>query len=281
VQSTIADVFAKLTPIEVVGIVLGLIPLGFAFTHGINLSKALKRLDEINKGLTKSVKLLPTQPLYKFPKYVPTIAEHVGKAKDSIVICCDNPSYGSFSSPDAFLKYKLAILTKTSSYPRVPVTLYYLNEVKRHQVGILQFQRDAWPEFHKNRLNELRDYLAIHPHEHNVTAEKLGYDEFINLIVLEDTISLTSVFGSATTIELAEKPPVYFWLFDRSTMVFVIPGDPSMRLQETGFFTRDPHLINGILDLAERYTGKKFEHAGTREELAPPKETEDDPADGA
>ena len=231
------------------------VALVLALGHGFNLSR-------INKDLKKVLKTLPTQPLYEFPHYLHRIAEMVNAAKRSIFICCDQPAYGSFSNQVAFLKYGNSLRDKIGLDDNIEVRLCCMDLLRRQENTIAQFKKEDWDQFKKKNRKLLVSYLKKHAHD--VSVEKLSYEAFTKLIVEEDTNSLKGEFGGAHIEQLDRQPPVYFWYID-DAMVFVIPSEP--RLTENGFYTRDPHLINGILDLTQRYTNQYFPRAGAPHEL--------------
>jgi hypothetical protein len=137
-----------------------------------------------------------------------------------VVICCDFPAYGSLSNPDAFLAYHQAIAKKIAR--KVPVEIACLGpETRRKNVTRKQFSKSGpWEKMKLDRQEDLKKYLTVH--RGNDDTSNLTEDEFIQMIVDEDTLTLQGPFGGATKHELRDRPPVYFWLID-DAMVFVIP----------------------------------------------------------
>lgn len=223
---------------------IAVVALALALGHGRNLKK-------VTEDLKKVLEKLPTQPLYEFPKYVPKIAELVRDAKRHVLICCDQPAYGSFSAQSAFLDYQKAILTQVNV--GIPVRITCLNKEGRRRNTERQFSENKsnWDDFKKQRNNDLTTYLRNHPHTEVPTVEGLTHEAFVELIVYEDTLSLTSTFEGAKAREIVEKPPIYYWFVD-DAMVFVVSSDD--RLAENGFYTRDRDLIASFLDLTEKNT---------------------------
>jgi hypothetical protein len=238
--------------------VIALAALALAIIHGRYLSKALRQLIAVTE-------VLPTQPLYGFPDFVPKIADLIEKANGPIIICCDQPAYGSFSDQSGYRRYAIALFKRISAGKSVK--LYCMNEAGRRANTVLQFTQsgDEWKSFKASKRSKIESYLSIHPHAYLsihphspiTTVEDLENKDFIELIVQEDTHSLQSVFRDAEIVydELEKKPPVYFWYAD-NTMIFVISTEH--RNTENGFYTRDRSLINSLLDLTERYTGLQF-----------------------
>src|SRR4051812_854913 len=87
---------------------IALIALALAVIHGRDLSKALRQLIAVTETL-------PTQPLYGFPRYVPRIAELIEKANGPVIICCDQPAYGSFSDQTGYRRYALGLFARISA----------------------------------------------------------------------------------------------------------------------------------------------------------------------
>src|SRR3954452_7293966 len=119
------------------------IALVLALRHGHNLAK-------VTRDLKRVLRSLPTQPLYEFPKYVPKIADLVRHAKRHILICCDQPAYGSFSDQDAFLEYRQALITHVNAGK--PVRLRCLDQegrranTERQFSKLLKFKKE-WNQF--------------------------------------------------------------------------------------------------------------------------------------
>lgn len=236
---------------------IALIALVLAIIQGRNLSKAQERLDRVTEDLTKVVEALPTQPLYAFPGYVPKIAELIEKANGPIIICCDQPAYGSFSDQAGYRRYALALFARISAGKSVK--LYCMNEKGRRRNTELQFTQsdEEWMSFRKEKKPLIESYLHTHPRAPVQTVDELKNNDFIELIVHEDTHALQSVFRDAETVhdKLEKKPPVYFWYADNE-MIFVVSSDH--RKTENGFYTRDRSLIHSLLDVTERYTKQTF-----------------------
>jgi hypothetical protein len=192
---------------------------------------------------------LPTQHLGEFPHYLHHIARLVDHAHRRIVICCDFPAYGSFSNPEAFLGYRQAIERRISE--DVPVRIACLGSAVRDARTREQFTKsdDAWAEWKRREESKFEKYLTFHSTQHD--ASTLDNATFVRTIIEEDTNVLASTFAAATRQDLEVQPPIYFWLVDDS-MVFVIPSP--QRLMEHGFVTQDSHFIEGICDIARRYT---------------------------
>lgn len=242
---------------------LALIAIVFAFAHSRKLEKQIRHVDvvrtDLNDVRTQLVQqvehmrairgALPTQHLGEFPHYLHHIARLVDHAHRRIVICCDFPAYGSFSEPEAFLGYRQAIERRISA--DVPVRIACLNQAAREARTHEQFAKpkDQWEAWKKEEEGKLEKYLTFHSSEHDSAA--LDNETFVRLIRDEDTNVLGGTFGGAAKQELDQQPPIYFWLVDDS-MVFVIPSPH--RLMEHGFVTQDSHFIEGICDIARRYT---------------------------
>jgi hypothetical protein len=232
------------------GEAIALLALALAVVHGRNLTKALRQLIAVTE-------VLPTQPYYGFPGYVPKIADLIEKANSPIIICCDQPAYGSFSDQSGYRRYASALFARILAGKSVK--LYCMNEAGRRANTEFQFAQsgDKWKSFKASKRALIESYLSAHPRAPITTVEGLENKDFIELIVQEDTHSLDSVFRDAEIVydKLKEKPPVYFWYAD-DTMIFVVSTEH--RKTENGFYTRDQNLINSLLDLTERYTGLEF-----------------------
>jgi hypothetical protein len=122
---------------------------------------------------------------------------------------------------------------------------------RRRQRTQAQFakQNPEWETWKIAEQAKLHKYLSVHAATHNL--ESLSCDAFIELVAAEDTQVLATTFAGAVKFDLAAAPPIYFWLVDDS-MVFVIPS--AKRLMEHGFFTQDSHFIEGVCDIARKYT---------------------------
>jgi len=231
------------------------------FKHGRTLSAAQKRLDKVTVDLTKVLETLPTHPLYEFPSYMSDIADLVAKAKRHILVCCDQPAYGSFSARESFAKYAAAVQQHMQDGKHI--SLRCLNQHERRENTKVQFSRfqpqEKWNLFKKDKETELRAYLRTHDyyqrHHPEIAVpdfDHIQYEDFIDLLVAENTLTLDSVFEATDAkSEMKKKPPLYFWYVD-DTMIFVVSSDD--RRTENGFYTRDRDLIRSFLHLTEDYT---------------------------
>ncbi|MEA2417350.1 MAG: hypothetical protein QOI58_4007 [Thermoanaerobaculia bacterium] len=211
-----------------------------------HLGAQVRQMDEIRSAIR-------TYPLGNFPNYLNRIAQLVARAERRVVVCCDFPAYGSFSDPDSFLAYHQAIAKKIAR--KVHVEIACLGpEARRKSVTREQFAKaGSWEKMTVDRHEDFKRYLTVHKGTDDLSS--LTQDEFLQMIVDEDTLTLQGSFGGAIKYELRERPPVYFWLID-DAMVFVIPSP--VRLMEHGFITHDLHFIDGLCDIAERYTPLRF-----------------------
>jgi hypothetical protein len=247
----------------------GVLAVVLAWLHGLELSKALRKLDQITTDLTTAredlivmSETLPTRAVGPFPGFVKTIANNIGKATDRIIICCDNPAYGSFSNAEAFQQYRVSLISKIHIEPTPKVMFFCCRDTDgRRESTTQQFSRykhhGEWVKFRTVNRKRLENYLALHPDGKHHSADSLSHDAFVKLIIHEDTAFLDEI-KACKPIELPELPPMYFWLID-DEMVFAIPTEISRA--ESGFITRDPNLISGILDVSRRGTGIAFPSA--------------------
>ncbi|HKO55154.1 MAG TPA: hypothetical protein VJ276_04705 [Thermoanaerobaculia bacterium] len=242
---------------------LAVIAIVFAFAHSRKLEKQLRRvdivrdeLDVVQSHLSQQVHhlsqirgSLPTQHLGEFPNYLRHIVQLVDRADRRIIICCDFPAYGSFSNPEAFLEYRQALERRIGD--GVPVRIACLGAAPREARTREQFLKTAaaWEEWKRKEVDKFETYLSFHSTQHDPAS--LQNEDFVKMIVAEDTNVLASTFAAAAKQDLETAPPIYFWLVDDS-MVFVIPSPH--RLMEHGFVTQDSHFIDGICDIARRYT---------------------------
>jgi len=215
-----------------------------AFVHARHLRQQIDRLEEVRRAL-------PTQHLGKFPDYMQRIVDVVRQARKSVIILCDFPAYGALSNPEAFREYRHALEERSDG--GVTIEVACLNDDLRAAATDAEFPKtEQWPEWRQKETNldHLQKLLARHGKR--AKAETVTREQVIELLCAEDKRTLDETFGGAHRCQVKNAVPLYLWLVDGSQAVFAIPSF-NHRSVEHGFYTMDPRLIEGLLDIRARY----------------------------
>jgi len=252
--------------LELLGIVLGVIALLLAIWHLYEIRAQAKEIRAQAKDIRSQAKLskthanmldsilrsMSTRHIGQFPEYIITIANLIENAKKEIVILCDFPAYGSFSAPHDFLRYKHAIERKIDQGVKVRLTC--LSSVSRTELAHEQFSREEkmWDEWKQQPKKHELFRSLLKSHGSDISVDALSVDQFAAFLEQEDVRMLKETFTQADVLQIGAYIPLYFWLIDGGDAVFAIPSF-SEKSTEHGFYTLDPHLIAGFLDIEARY----------------------------
>jgi len=254
------------------GLVVAALAIAFAAKQFVDarhqtsdLRLAISQLNAHTKKLEDIRGSLSTQYLGLFPDYLPDIVETLGRARTSIVIFCDYPAYGRFSSPDKWLEYKQVIEQKIQA--GVDVQLTCMNEERRTQYHRDQFRRieKDWERFrskepNRNHLEQLFRHYREALDDARADVDALEFPDFTKLMTAANRWMLHEVFdkAKAAPVELSVDMPLYFWLADGLHAVFAIPS-LSDEATEYGFKTADGELITAFGEMRDRYLGRHKE----------------------
>lgn len=225
--------------------ILALAAIILALVHARHLRKQLDRLEEVRRAL-------PTQYLGKFPEFIDDIVKLVKSAKYEIMIFCDFPGYGVFSNFDAFLIY--THILEQQGNKDVQIRLACLDTPLRRAKAKDQFAKGReWSKWLKDEEHLERVTKLLKRYHSNTDPTAVTREEIIELLGKEDERVLADTFSAAAEVSLVTVGmPLYFWLVDGSRAIFVIPGFRKKAV-EHGYSTQDPHLIEGLLEIRERY----------------------------
>jgi hypothetical protein len=260
--------------LEMFGLIVGVVALVLGLWHLYEIRAQAKdiraqakdirsqaELSESHAKILNSILLTQsTHHIGQFPDYISAIAELIGQAKKGIVILCDFPAYGSFSASHDFLKYRHAIERKIDE--DVPVKITYLSPACRLALTREQFSKEEkiWDGWKKKNHERFRAFLQSHDSE--ISVDDLSIEQFAAFLEEEDVRMVDETFARADTLPTDTYIPLYFWLIDESSAVFAIPSF-SEKSTEHGFYTLDPHLISGFLDIEARYHREVVDHNST------------------
>ncbi len=262
--------------IEIIGFVVGVVAVILAVKHlreiraqarkvvdlatemhsQLQLSKDDLELSKTNLQMLKDIlRTQSTHQLGPFPEYIEFIAECIEGAQKGVLILCDFPSYGSFSAPQDFLRYRQAIERKIEK--GIPVQITYLSSERRVSLIREQFFKDEmeWETWRDSPQNIGRLTAFVLSHTDSLSADSLTQEQFFALLEEEDTETLKTFKRGAKGAHLvptSDYIPLYCWIADCQKAVFAIPtftGDDI----EHGFSTIDPQLIDGFKGIMARY----------------------------
>lgn len=241
--------------LSVIGLIVAFIALLVGFYHVYEIRKQVKELrtqTEQAQAHARALDILrrelPTRYIGQFPEYLQQIVDLLDRAQKEIVIFCDVPAYGSFSSPKRFMKYRQKLEDKLAD--NVPVQVTCLNNAGRMKVTRKQFSRTPWDEWIKDPKNgeQLKWFL-----KHHGKTDELSGDEFISLLEEDDEGMLKILRGAGAEVsEVNRDILLYYWLVDNQEAIFAIMV-LSEKAIEYGFRTTDQQLINALSEMRQQY----------------------------
>ena len=135
----------------------------------------------------------------------------------------------------------------------VTIEAAFLNEELRAAATEAEIATGSeWQKGREDATNVEHMQKLLKRHGQHTSAADLERDGLIRLLGLEDRRTLDEVFGAAQRCELKAPVPLYLWLVDGVHAVFAIPSQQK-RSNEHGFYTMDPRLISGLLEIRARY----------------------------
>lgn len=191
---------------------------------------------------------LSTRYVGEFLEYVREVVDLIGRAKDSLVICCDLPAYCGFSDVRLGQRYRDAIVRKMNS-TEVTVRMVCLGQESRLRFNKGQFREEiaAW----NTKPQSFREQLArFIQHVHADEAERTP-EQFLALLDQQD-LNFLSTLAPINPTEYPGDIPFYFWIIDGREAIFAIPSLVH-ESEEYGFATADPRLINDFMKMFTRY----------------------------
>jgi len=223
--------------IEMVSLVLAVLAMVVALWHLIEIRTVARSLS--------------TRYIGQLPDYFPEIVALLKRARHDIVIFCDFPAYGSFTEHDSWFDYRQILERKIQEGRRVVLTC--LDEDCRNKYVKQQLFKEGqgWDEWKQSSgINkQLQHYLKKHPEAPNIDELKEG--DLLKLFADEERQMLQELSG-AEIQQISTYMPLYFWLVDGSSAIFVVPSY-SERAIDYGFFTTDQKLILAFEGMRDRY----------------------------
>ncbi len=226
------------------------------------LEKSTGRMEGLSQELASSTvhleEQLSTRRVGVFPRFLPKIVELLRSANESVLIFCDFPAYGDFSSPHSS-EYAARVKEKEDK-----VSLLCLSQVERSKLVGEQIPADdwnAWLEAHSDKLQAfLKRSRLDGNHDHRTVAR----NQLLHILNERDTRALDSEFARATVHTTNLVMPLYFWIVDGERAIFSLAPLLKADALEVGFHTTDQDLIKAFEDIFERYrqTAKPYLHQG-------------------
>jgi hypothetical protein len=207
---------------------------------------------------------LSTRFLGDFPHFVPEIVKVLERAKHSIIIVCDFPTYGLYSAPDFWSAYRSVLDEKMRAGIKVKVIC--LEPGIRDQVSRSQFFDNPspakWGTYRKDarNLEKIRNFL-IHCGR---SGEELSIslNEFFALLEQQDQETWDTLFQRRAEEHhlTSSQMPLYFWISDKQQGVFAFPTYTTPEKTEYGFITADQKLIDSFLQVYTNYARTALAH---------------------
>jgi len=201
-------------------------------------SQVVKDLKEVRNSIS-------TRYLCEFPDFLDEIINLIGMSRAHLVIFCDFPGYGKFSTPSKAALYQSAIEQAFFRLGDGNLDVMYMNEELRTKYRDKEFSAE-WVGDTKNK-ERVRHFLKSST-DITVAAEGTLLTDFKAALEKEDLGVLSrKAFREAHPVNL--HMPIYFWIGDMERAVFSIPTP----VKEYGFHTLDRDLIKGLLEMRSEY----------------------------
>ncbi len=215
----------------------------------------LKQIGHQLRESTESLEQqLSTRRVGVFPGFMPRIVELLRRAGKTIVIFCDFPAYGDFSSPH----YSEYAATIKGSGARI--SLLCLGEGERRKLVDNQIPGVGWEAWRDEHAEELRAYLGRLPADPTVDHETIGHRRLLKILDERDALSLKDEFAKADVRMTDQVMPLYFWIADGEEAIFSLAPLLQDGALEVGFRTTDPDMIKALQDIFERYRQSAKRH---------------------
>jgi hypothetical protein len=190
-------------------------------------------------------KAISTKYLGPFPQFLGQIIRVINNSHDKMTISCDFPGYAKFSAPEPAAEYLEALDKALQRNPLITIDVLCLEPTARTIHRNKQFS-PGWIAIQKNR-NDASNYLT------RVKASDPGnptLESFTTALNEADEAVLRRPSFKAAQPRVSDHMPIYFWIGENEA-VFSIPT--FSQSDEHGFYTSDPLLIVGLLEMHERY----------------------------
>jgi hypothetical protein len=214
------------------------------------LTKTTDNVDGLREELANSTEDLKTQLSTRrvgvFPGFMPKIVELLDSANARIMIFCDFPAYGDFSS--SYSREYAAAVRKNAT----KISLLCLCKEERKNLVNKQISDKSWASWrqeHSKKLREFLERLGTYP----LSGLRIDRDELMEILDQRDTQALDGEFKQAKVHETTQVMPLYFWIVDGEEAIFSLAPLIKASALEVGFRTTDSDLIEALEDIFERY----------------------------
>ena len=209
----------------------------------IKLDDQLKQLDDIRRALT-------TRFIGRFPDYFPQAVMMIERAEKEIVVVCEYPGIGIFTTPPANLRFRQALVRKQME--NIPIQITFLNSKWRRKVAEEQFSKtgDDWEEWKKGNRTLVTQFLKNY--SKGISAEQLSRQDLLEILSMLDAKILSQEFDNIPYIEIDTSIPMHWFLIDGKEAIFSI-ASYKHRIDATGFLTSDQTIISALMEMSDRY----------------------------
>lgn len=218
----------------IIEIALGAIAIALAMFHAKDLKSIALRIS--------------TRYLDTFPDYLAEIAELLGRAKKSIVICSDFPAYGRFSNYHAFIDYEAILIKKRAAGVSIDMTCL---SRKQRAIAIEHQFRNEFAKKSGVFIRNLTGFLQAYG-EAEDEALTIGLARFKELAEKSNSHMLNDTLNGHDYCEVKQPIHIFFWLVDGREAIFSIPSHSEKALEQ-GFYTCDGRLIEALKLMRHRY----------------------------
>jgi hypothetical protein len=227
----------------VVGLIATIVSLRLALRSISDGKKFVRGLSAVQKSLT-------TRRVGESPEYGGVVARLVRQAKQSVQITQTFPVIGIYSGPEIWLELEHALMGCQAR--NVPVYLLVGSRSARKEALEIQFADCGganWKQWADRPENskKLAFFAKRYGYANAVFDTSVQFIEFC--LDVQDQV-IKQVFYDARKEVTDAFIPLPCWIRDDTEAVFAIANS---RGRNTGFVTRDQHLISSFKELRGRY----------------------------
>jgi hypothetical protein len=195
---------------------------------------------------------LSTRFIGEFPDFLPQLVGILEKAERDLIIVCDFPSYGQFSSPSDWKLYSRTIEDKVNA--KISLSLVCMNEIARANFAPKQFfpsppYDTTWSKYRDSRAKRKKIQQLVERHDYPNSLSSLTFAEMIDLLEKDDLHALQRTFSRVRPFQT----PMYFWVCDKKVAIFSFPTYDLANKSEFAFLTFDRKLIQSLLQVFKGY----------------------------
>lgn len=218
-------------------------------TQAEEMHRQVNQILDIRRALTTSF-------IGGFPDFISPLTSLIESAEKEILIFCDIPAYGCFSSPNSFFDYRQAIERKINKNIKVEIT--FLSQDLRGKAFEEQFSRhdDNCANWGEDEKRKLEGFLHFYPKSLipvNLTLDISVLDKARLSALIEALHQFTiEIVSNVVPLESTVAMPLIYWMKDDREAIFAVPAYEG-EIKTLAFRTSDRALLDAFKYMSVRY----------------------------